>query len=291
MTLSTATTRFLRHLEANGCSRHTVRSYRCDLAKLGRFVGERKPVRSITAHDLARFLTSDVATRTASNQPKGPGTMNRMRSVLRSFFRFLVETGAVTRNPAASLRANGYRKPVPQTLSDRDQRRLLKTLECSDDPLACRDLAIVELLLATGVRLSEAAALDVDDIDLRSGTMTIHVKSGGEQSRYLPRRLRRVLREYMRWRELDADALFVTRHGTRIGARHVHRRFRMWCERAGIDKPVSPHSLRHTLAVKFLDRTGNLRLVQQALGHRSITSTIRYTAVTNGALARALEAV
>ena len=294
MTLHAATRRFLRHLEANGCSRHTVRSYACDLRGLAQYSGARKSVKAITAHDLTRVLTSDEARLTKSGLPKGPGAMNRMRSVLRSFFRWLIETGQVSRNPAATLRTNAYKKPVPKTLDERDRRKLLRALETSRDPLAVRDRVLVELMLATGVRLAEAVSLDADDLDLKNRTMTICPKGGGEQSRYLNTRVRRLLRTYSRWRSErngHDPALFITCHGDRISLRHVQRRFKVWSERAGLDRPISPHVLRHTLAVRLLDQTGNLRLVQQALGHRSIASTIRYTTVSDHVLARALESI
>jgi len=294
MTLHDAISRFTRHLQANGCSPHTVRSYACDLRGLERFLEGGIPVKQVSAHALATFLTSPDALHSASGKPKGPGAVNRLRAVLCSFFRWLVETGQIRNNPAATLRVRSYRQPAPKMLLDTDRNTLLTAMEESHDPLALRDRAIVELMLGTGIRLAEAVALDVGDVDLASGAITIHPKGGGKASRYLNRRVRSLLKCHLAWKPRqsgDCSALFTTSRGTRITARHVHRRLGQWLRKAGIDAPLSPHALRHTLAVKLLKNTGNLRLVQRALGHASIASTVRYTHVPDDALAAALEEV
>jgi len=294
MILRNVLSRFTRHLQAQGCSIHTVRSYACDLRKLGQFLGGNVPVSRIRPDDLSRFLTSNKALLSDDGTPKSPGAVNRMRAVLRSFFRWLVETGQLRTNAASTLRVRVYRPPVPRMLTEKEQETLLATMHASDDPLTLRDLTLVELMLGTGIRLAEVVALDLADVDLVLGRIAIRPKGGGQDARYLTKHLRRLLRKYIAWRaerNETCGALFVSNHGSRISTRHVHRRLKQWLRKAGIDRPISPHALRHTLAVRLLSHTGNLRLVQRALGHASIVSTIRYAQLPDKALVAALEGV
>jgi integrase/recombinase XerC len=294
LTLHDARQRFIRHLQAQSCSPHTVRSYDCDLRKLERFANRATRIAHIGPDDLNAFLTSDDALVGPHGERVAAGTVNRVRAVLRSFFGWLVEAGHLKRSPATTLRVRNLRRPAPDVLAQADQERLVAAMKDSDDPLAMRDRALVELMLGTGIRLGEAVGLDADDVDLDTGQITIQPKGGGRDTRYLPRRLRTVLRRYLRWRAErngHGPALFITAHGARVGSRQVQRRLAQWIEHAGIGGRLSAHSLRHTLAVRLLGQTGNLRLVQRALGHASIASTVRYAAVADEALVEALEAV
>jgi integrase/recombinase XerC len=176
MTLHDAIARFARHLQANSCSVHTVRSYACDLRSLERFLEGGMPVKRITVHALNAFLTSNDAKMSVSGKPKGQGAINRLRAVLRSFFRWLFEAGQIQTNPAATLRVRSYRQPTPKMLADADRKKLLDGMCASADPFALRDQTIVELMLGTGIRLAEAVSLDVGDIDLAAGAITINPK-------------------------------------------------------------------------------------------------------------------
>jgi integrase/recombinase XerC len=295
MRLDMAIERFVQHLEGNGCSMHTVRSYRCDLRSLQRFNGSsRTPVGRITPAGLAQFLTSPHARVGPTGIVRSPGALNRLRAVLRSFFRWLHETGQIRSNPAGALRVRSLRPAPPVLLSPRDERRLLEAMCGSDDFLAHRDSIMVELLSGTGIRIGELVGLDLCDVDLRARRLTINAKGGVPEARYLNRRLVQSLRKYLRRRRrlaASSDALFVGRSGPRVGARHFARRLRGWLAEAGIDRRVTPHTFRHTLATRLLSATGNLRLVQTALGHRQIVTTTRYAQLPDAALARALELV
>ena len=138
------------------------------------------------------------------------------------------------------------------------------------------------------------ALADRERRGLQANALTARTKGGDLQQRYLPRAVRPALRVYMRWRQsigARSPALFIGWHGGRVTARHFRRRLSRWLAEAGVLARVSPHTFGHTLAMRLLDDTGNLRLVQQTLGHRSISSTIRYTHVPNRALIGALERV
>ncbi len=213
---------------------------------------------------------------------------------LRSFFSWQRATGQIRANPAATIRPRSPRQRPPEVLSREEQGRLLGALRHSDDPLAVRDRTMILTLLGTGMRVGEMVRLDVKDVDLDARMATIQTKGGRVQIRHIRRSLTSLLKRYLRWREKlpeVSSALFVSGTGRRITDRHFARRLASWLEDAGIEAHVTPHTFRHTLARRLLDATGNLRLVQQALGHRSIASTVRYTLVPSATLKAALEAV
>ena len=132
--------------------------------------------------------------------------------------------------------------------------------------------------------------LKVADTDLNRGSMTIRAKGGAEQTVYLNSTLRRLLRSYIRSANLDSDdPLFPSRSGGHVGERQVQLRLKIWLKRAGINRHLTVHSLRHTFAMNLYRQTGDLRLVQTALGHRHISTTEIYARVEDKALRRALE--
>ena len=150
------------------------------------------------------------------------------------------------------------------------------------------------VLLRTGMRVAELLALDIDDVDLENRLARIRTKGGTEQVRYLTHDTVPLLNRYLKWRmKLPAvsAALFVGTTGRRITTRQFSRRLDQWQQQAGIQQRITPHTFRHTLANRLLAKTSNLRLVRQALGHRSIASTLRYAQVPSKALVVALEAV
>jgi len=295
MRLGAAIDGFLQQLEANGCSVHTVRSYRSDLRSLQRFYGSnRTPLNRIAPAHLSEFLTSPCALVGPTGRLRSPGALNRLRAVLRSFFRWLHETRQIGSNPACALRVRSLRPMPPAVIDRRDERRLFAAMRDSDDDLANRDRVMVEVLSGTGIRIAELVGLDVGDVNLRAAQLTIRAKGGVPEARHLNRRLVRSLRAYLRRRgrlEPSTNALFVGRSGRRLTARQFARRLHGWLAEAGVDRRITPHTFRHTLATRLLGATGNLRLVQRALGHRRIDTTSRYAQLPDEALATALEAI
>lgn len=287
--------RFLEHLQANGCSPHTVRSYRCDLGRLRDYLdGGQASVSALRPETLATFLNSPFARTGPTGKVRGPGAVNRERIVLRSFGRWLWQAGHLRSNPAAGLRARALPQSPPRVLSPDDEKRLLDALRGSSAPLAFRDRVMVEVLLATGMRASELVNLQVPDVDLAARTAWLTAKGGARQARHLRRTVVSLLKCYLKWRAgvvNGSQALFVSAAGAPICVRQFQRRLGQWLDEAGVNGRVTAHTFRHTLATRLLALTGNLRLVQQALGHRNIASTIRYTLVPNAQLAAALEAV
>jgi len=170
-------------------------------------------------------------------------------------------------------------------MADGERDRLLRALARGRGPEARRDHALFHLLLATGVRLGSALGLDAEDLDLWGGEIRLrHFKGGREERVFLGVAIRAHLRRFLAGR--DAGPLFVGRSGTRISARHVQRQLAQWLAKAGIERHVSPHALRHTFAMAVYRKSGDIHLVQRALRHRSIASTLVYARADDRVLRR-----
>ena len=166
------------------------------------------------------------------------------------------------------------------SLTVEEEQKLLKAMTEAKDQLAFRDQVMVTMLLRTGMRVGELLGLDVSDVDLSARLVCIRAKGGTEELRYLTKDAIRMLTRYLKWRlkvPAVSQALFVGSTGKQIGTRQFSRRLEQWLQKAGISDKITPHTFRHTLANRLLAKTSNLRLVQQALGHRSIASTLSAT--------------
>jgi len=283
MNLSTAIKRFDTQLRADGKSERTRQAYLRDLGKLRCWLKADVQVASVTPDTLARFLAD------GNGEPKSALTVNRTKTALRVFFRFLTDAGYIAENPARLIRSTPTDRRVPGYLSADEARRLLDAITNSDSALARRDHAMFSLLLGTGIRLGSLVTLNVDDVNLAEGTVTIKAKGGREETVFLNARLCKLLARYIKAvSATDGTPLFCSRNGARLGPRQVQLRLKHWLKAAGITKPLSVHCLRHSFATKLYAKTGDLRLVQRALGHRHITTTEIYVKVEDKALRKAL---
>jgi site-specific recombinase XerC len=278
MNIEEALSRFLVQLEADGRSGHTIGQYRRHVRALARWLAaERLPldVAAVTHEDIAAFVASPAARCRPDGTPKTGTSVNAMRGSLRGFFSYLHEAGYVAANPTRLLRRAICSPPPPRALTDDEQRRLLEVLDGGESYEARRDAALVRTMLGTGLRLSSALALRVEDLDLVAREVTIRSSKGSRPDRLpISREVTRVLSD---WIEDRTDGvLFGSRSGWSLCARHVQRRFRKAVEAAGITRAASPHALRHSFATRLYARTGDLGLVQAALHHRSIASTLVY---------------
>jgi integrase/recombinase XerC len=286
---------FETKLRADGRSPHTVASYLRDLGQLERFIksGLHCPeVSGVTPDMLNEFLVSDPVTRMPDGGLKSEGSVNKVKTSLKSFFNWLAASGHIPSNPAAAIRIRHVYRPAPETLTDVEKKRLLKAISNFRGKKAFRDFAIVSLFLNTGIRVSELVGLDIDDVNLPERRITIRVKGGHTAMRFLNAHARRALEPYLKVRKktpVETRALFVSNQGRRISVRQVQRSFDEWLSAAGIEKNISVHGLRHTFATSLLERTGNLALVQQSLGHRHISTTTIYAHVPSEELQNALE--
>lgn len=268
--------RYLRYLrEEKRYSVHTVTNYQRDLGVFAEFVS-RQGIECWSKID-HQHIRAYVAFR---HTVKLSGhTIQRELSSLRAFYRFLLKEQQVLRNPVEGVRAPKAEKKLPSMLHVDEVDRLLAIQ--TDSTLANRDLAILELAYSSGIRLSEITALNAGDIDLVQGLA--RVKGKGKKSRDVPvgRYACKALQNWLAARSelaaVDEQALFVGRHGGRLTARAVQKRMRLWSQRQGLYQPLHPHMLRHSFATHLLESSGDLRAVQELLGHASIRTTQIYT--------------
>jgi len=256
-------------------SRHTVRAYRRDLSALVSYC-EKEGVSSLK--DLDTYHVRQFA---AESHRRGlaPRSVARRLSAVRSFLRAEVEQGRLKANVAINVSAPKPAKRLPGTL-DADQ--VAELLEASgDDALTVRDHAMLELFYSSGLRLAELVNLDLEDLDYTD--KTIRVTGKGNKTRILPvgRYALDAIRQWLPVRlGLAAEAeqaLFISRKGGRLAARSVQARLDRWARAKGSSRHLYPHLLRHSFATHLLESSGDLRAVQELLGHASISTTQVYT--------------
>lgn len=211
---------------------------------------------------------------------KSGRSLQRELSAIRGFFAFLLREGWVALNPARGIRAPKTPRKLPKPLDVDQMAGMLEAAQ--DDALEIRDVAMWELFYSSGLRLSELAGLDCGDIDLEAGSVFVRVGKG-QRSRYVPvgSKACAAVTVWLEARPAYAtgleQALFVSRLGKRIAPRSVQQRLERWCAKHSLDHRVHPHSLRHSFASHMLEGSGDLRAVQELLGHANIATTQIYT--------------
>ena len=264
---------YLRH--ERRLSPHTRENYRRDLSRLQEYCD---------SADIAGWEALDsfaVRSYVAWRHRKGIGgrSLQRELSAIRSFYNFLLRERLVGSNPAVDIPAPKAEKRLPKAL-DVDQTGAL--LAVSDDgPLARRDRAIMEMIYSSGLRLAELVSLDTDSID--RGDATVRITGKGGKTRVVPvgRAALAAVADWLKVRgqlaPLEQKALFVSKNGRRISPRSVQQRLNNWAQRQGLNSHVHPHMLRHSFASHILESSGDLRAVQELLGHADIATTQIYT--------------
>ncbi|MCC6208342.1 MAG: tyrosine recombinase XerC [Gammaproteobacteria bacterium] len=256
-------------------SPHTLSAYRRDLASLDAFCAAEAIAHwnQLTAHHI-RALVAAQHRRGLDGR-----SLQRLLSALRSFFEYLIGQQELGHNPAAGIRAPKSPRRLPDTL---DVDQMIRLLELpADGPLAIRDRAIMELFYSSGLRLSELVNLDITDLDLNDGT--VRVTGKGNKTRIVPvgRHAREALKTWIDQRMAipgpDEQALFIGLAGRRMTPRAIQARIKLWARRQGLDINLHPHMLRHSFASHLLESSGDLRAVQELLGHADISTTQIYT--------------
>ena len=284
--------RYLRHLAIErGRSPHTLAAYRRDLTRFRDsllLAGVDDPA-SITPE----LVTSFARSLREGPQPLAASSVARMLSSVRGFTRFLVDEGRIPKDPAVDLVAPKQPDRLPKALTIGQVEALLAAAE-GDEPGRLRDRALLELLYATGARVSEAVALNVDDLVGDGGTTDlVRLFGKGSKQRVVPvgSFARAALDAYLvRSRPLlsargrATPALFLGMRGARLSRQNAWLVIRAAAERAHLDVDVSPHSLRHSFATHLLQGGADVRVVQELLGHASVATTQIYTRVTADAL-------
>ena len=214
-------------------------------------------------------------------QGTGGRSLRRNLSSIRAFYKYLLSRGEVTKNPAEGITTPKTEKRLPKTL-DVDQTSRLVEIK-GDKALTLRDRAILELMYSSGLRLAECVSLDIYSVDIRDGLVTVTGK--GNKTRKVPvgnyalDAVGAWLKVRPQLAALDETALFVSTRGRRLSARSVQQRMRHWALKQGLDTNVHPHMLRHSFATHLLESSGDLRAVQELLGHADISTTQVYTSL------------
>lgn len=288
MLVDAAVTAFLAHAaDEAGLSPATIDAYSRDLERLVDWCRE---------HEITRvesLQSSDVRSFAASEHRRGlsPRSVQRRLSGLRRFFRYLRRERVIDGDPSQGVRAPKIRRKLPEVL-DVDQVLALLDIP-ADDELATRDRAMLELFYASGLRVSELAGLTWNRLDLDEGL--VRVLGKGRRERVVPVG-RHAVHALGHWRRIhattagvDQPEVFTSLKGRPLGVRAIQKRVAYWSQRQGLDQNVHPHQLRHSFASHILESSGDLRAVQELLGHASVTTTQIYTEVSRAALREVYE--
>jgi integrase/recombinase XerC len=272
-----AVAKYLAELaEQRRLSPHTVSNYRRDLGKLILAAAE-APLASLQVHQIRRFVAQ------LHGQGLSGRSLARTLSAWRGFFAWLGEHDALPANPCEGVRSPKSPRLLPKALSVDEAARLLEPIEEDDPLLAVRDTAMFELFYSSGLRLAELAALDCDALDSALHEGEVRVMGKRSKARLVPvgSKAREALLAWAALRDglanVDETALFVGRRGGRLSHRMIQERLALRAVKLGLPRHVHPHMLRHSFASHLLQSSGDLRAVQEMLGHASIASTQVYT--------------
>jgi integrase/recombinase XerC len=264
---------FISHLaHERRLSRLTVENYQRDVATLLELAGT-TPLEQLSIHQLRRFVAQ------LHGRGLGGKSLARMLSAWRTFYRYLARDHGFAQNPCDGLKAPKAEKKLPAALSPDAAAQLMGVGE--DSTLALRDQAMLELFYSSGLRLSELVGLQVQDLDQDS--QELRVTGKGSKTRVVPvgrfalEAVRAWLGVRAQWAAPEASALFVSQRGRPISPRTVQSRVEHWAKKLGLGVHVHPHMLRHSFASHVLQSSGDLRAVQEMLGHANISTTQVYT--------------
>ena len=264
-------------------SQNTVSSYLRDISQFADYLQARGPeLLEVTAETVQSYMDWMLS------RGKSAASVTRFLASVKSFYNFQIFSGKVKANPAKGVAAAKAERKYPKILTSKEVDLFLEQPQCVDAK-GFRDHAMLELLYATGIRVSELITLDLEDLNLAAGF--IHCSSKGKE-RIIPlyRTAVKALQDYA-WKirpQLISDeeetALFVNMNGERMSRQGFWKIIKYYQEKAGIEKEITPHTLRHSFAVHLLENGADLRSIQEMLGHADISSTQIYTHVVKGDL-------
>ncbi|EHG7614333.1 tyrosine recombinase XerC [Citrobacter sedlakii] len=273
--------------------------FNTDVDRFLRYLGVERQLSPITLKNYQRQLDAIIALATAAGleswqhcdaamvrsfaarsrrQGFGPASLALRLSALRSFFDWMVSEGKLSANPAKGVSAPKTPRHLPKNIDVDDMNRLLDI--DLNDPLAVRDRAMLEVMYGAGLRLSELVGLDIKHLDLDTGEVWVMGKGSKERRLPIGRNAVAWIEHWLDLRGLfgsEEDALFLSKLGKRISARNVQKRFAEWGIKQGLNSHVHPHKLRHSFATHMLESSGDLRGVQELLGHANLSTTQIYT--------------
>ena len=262
-----------------GLSENTLTSYRSDLESCSRWLRNQ-------ALDLLSAAESDVQAYLAVRfeQRNSARSVARALSCLRGFYAYCLREGKIKSNPTAMIESPKLGRPLPKSLTEEDVERLLQAPN-SDTPVGMRDKAMLELLYATGLRVSELVGLELSQINLRQGVVRVMGKGGKERLVPVGEEALACLLTYLRETRQallgkgGSEVLFPSARGVGMTRQTFWHRIKHWARIAGIEKPISPHVLRHAFATHLVNHGADLRVVQLLLGHSDLSTTQIYTHV------------
>jgi integrase/recombinase XerD len=274
---------FLAYLELErGLSRNTLEAYRSDLLQYGAFLaGTKLDPLAVSHHELASFLAG-LAAGDAERPPVAPATLQRKAACLRSFYRHMRREGVIDHDPTAELRGPRKSQRLPQVLT-RDEVMRLLSAPSGTDAAALRDRALLELMYACGLRVSEVVGLELADVDTQTAILTARGKGSKERIVPVGREAIAALRVYLeRGRPrlvglATEQHLFVNQRGHGLTRQGLYKIIQGHARAAGLDGKMSPHTLRHTFATHLLAGGCDLRSLQEMLGHADLATTQIYT--------------
>ena len=284
--------RFAEELKSQGKSRNTVASYSSDLRLLAKWHQETygtdggEPITGLNSIDLldhVRLLKAKAS----------PQTVNRKIAAIRAFFAFLLEQGLISRDHSAALKSVRVESPkAPEVLTHAEFLRFLRGID-QEGEQGKRDWAVINLMAQAGLRIGEVADVRMGDLDIgpRRGILLIRSGKGGQPRKaFLNSTARKAIQDYLeiRPKRPDIDHLFISQKGSPLSRRAIHNLVVFYLERAGLPGR-SAHSLRHLFATKLYNGSKDILLVREALGHRSIQTTLRYARKTEAEIAEKIE--
>ena len=272
---------FLRYItEVRGYSANTLAAYRNDLTQFLAFLKGR-----VDGWDeVNREIIIDYIMAMKGDQEYASSTVARKVAAIKSFFHYLVDKGQLGDDPTATLDSPKVRKRLPKAISVRDLERLLAEPAREQTPKALRDRALLEVLYATGLRVTELVSLDVGDVNLASATLRI-VRAKDKSERLVPihERALEPLQDYLDrgrmqlLRDPQEPALFLNHRGRRLTRQGLWLIVKHYVREVGITEDITPHTLRHTFAAHLVEKKADLEYVQELLGHANISTTQVYT--------------
>ncbi len=277
---------FLDYRAKGGSSPNTSAAYKNDLDQFASFLRQERT--SSLPWDLVSPEMVDGFTRDLRRRGYAKVTLARKVSAISSFFGFLEESGLISYNPLETYKRPDAPKPAPKALSKSEVERLLQQPYKSSSSWALRDRAILEVLYATGMRVTELTSLNLDCIHIKSGRSFITCRGKNNEERTIPinERAARVLSDYLKktrsklLRNRGGPALFINlTRGTRLTRQGLWLIIKTYAEAAGIQSPVTPHTLRHSFAIHMLRSGVALITVQELLGHKNISTTQPYAKI------------
>lgn len=273
---------FLNWLQnEKGSSAHTITAYRKDLEQFGEFLEEQNMnLEDLEYRDLRYYMAS-----LQNGQELKKTTLSRKTAALKSFCRYLNREGWIERNPADLLSAPKKEKHLPPVINEIDMSSFLDEFLTGHGPLQLRDKALFELLYSSGLRVSELVALDVDAVGKQKGILRIFGKGSKERIVPVGEQAQAAIEHYLEngrphLLRTEEQALFLNQQGGRLTARGVEYILEQHIKKGALKYKVTPHVFRHTFATHLLDNGADLRVIQELLGHESLSTTQVYTEVS-----------